>query len=164
MNNIKFQRPAARYRPSGQLEYLVNPKTGFVICASPFMRIDTFEYRNKHLNGFQWISDFRKAKEIVKIATHGRLTFSGKNSGIFFYTKNLKYDSKQKMFTCDGLHYFDGISSHDIVIKNEKTGVSRTFEHKLDMYQSTPCGGVIKWECTEDKTLTFVLEYKHYKK
>ena len=148
----------AVYRADGENEYLVNTKTGFLVCISPFMRVDTFEYRNEKFKSknspLRWMT-ISRAKLTVKLPCKGVLS----SDHIFFYAENLSYDKGSRNFTCNGLHYFDGLGNLNIRIKNAKTNAVRNFEKQN--YEQMDNGGRITWICKEDSTLTFTLTYKH---
>lgn len=136
------------YRPQGVLEYLVHLPTGNILTASPFMRTDTFNYRNeklKHKN-LKWLVHPEKIRECVKIPG-GKLS---PNSHIWFHIKNLKWNKEQKILYSDELRYFDGISNHTIKITG-KTEEVKIFDNctYVNVFIDDVKYFVLIWKCED---------------
>ena len=153
------------YRPTGILEYLVHISSGMVIAASPYMRIDTYRYRNRKLStkGLKWLVNPNIIKETVKIPGG----YIKPNSSLVFGIKNLEYDKETKTLHSPRLNYFEGISRHDIIIK----GISKTLTFKYSNYshrivKDSITGNDIKimklvWESDETDVKFVISWYKH---
>ena len=155
-------RKSSIYRSKGQLEYLIDLSTGNIVTASPYMRIDTFAYRNEKLSskGLRWFADPAKIREIAKIPG-GKLS---PNSHIWFPASNLNWNSSTKTFTSDRLRYFDMISDHTIKITG-KTGEVREFtnpefkkitvnsiEHHILIWKNGDLRFLLAWNHSNQKT------------
>lgn len=153
----------AQYRKQGILEYLINLSNGEIIDSCVYARIDTFSYRNENFRKkqipYRW-SLIDNAMKTVKFPNGGKL---GYGSTIFWYVNNLTWNKETKTFSCPGLKYFSDISDHKIVLKNSKTGVTRTFEYSDYLKASDDSGASIIWKCVEDTSLKFELSYKYKK-
>ena len=151
-------RKRAQYRAPGQREYLIHLATGYIVVAQPFMRVDTFQYRNQQVSkkGLCWFISPEKINEYAKIKG-GKLSA---NKHIWFPIGNLKWDKADKVLSSPSLYYFDGIGELDIKIKGKRDTVTFT-NPKFEKIQ-TENGSVhqLTWS-SPDTDIVFKLAWKH---
>jgi hypothetical protein len=155
-----MRRNKTQYRKRGILEYLIHLPTGNIVVANCFSRIDTFEYRNNTLKPkrLRWMLH-DTAKNVLKLPKGGRLGYQKET--LFWFANNLNYNKETRTFSCEGMKNFQGLSLHDIVIKNSKTGISKTFVNDHGMYEKFEKGEKsftrLWWVC-DDLTFEVVTE------
>lgn len=153
-------RNKPQYRPEGIREYLIHLPTGNIVTSQPYMRVDTFSYRNEKLKPkrLKWMWTPQKVNQFAKIPG-GKLSA---NSHIWFPIQNLVWDRENRVLYSPKLKYFDGIGDLSIHITG-KSG--KVIKFTKNTYQSNrdsgnPYKGQLTWESPETD-VKFVLAWSH---
>jgi hypothetical protein len=148
----------ALYRPEGTREYLIHLASGSIITAQPFMRVDTFEYRNKQLalKGLRWFVSPDQIRQYAKIPG-GNIS---PNRNLWFAATNLIYSEEKRVFWNKSLRYFDGIGDLLILIKGKTA--TMTFDKTKFEKIETSNGYIHQLEWSSSETdVRFVLAWQH---